>query len=302
MNTEILVDVDDTLNDMTGNMCESFAIDMERITFNDILSGNNPNGFQEHRLQFLSNIDNWGCEPHGVGASIIPMIKKTNFKAVICTKTPTKVGSFDVAAEKVKFQQKHYPSTDMLIVVGDKSVVAARGIIDDLTGNCLKHNAKHKSAYLVFEHNRTTEEHIKMFLKMCKHKPVVGNEAALVVVKYGNNIVKFQRADGEVALPCGKVDKGETFEQAARRELHEETGIELSNSETLTNYGTMTTKTGWTVGVFFIDLSERPVLELKALNEFSHEGNAFLGDNKIGEVGDENYEFNNILIHNMKID
>jgi 8-oxo-dGTP pyrophosphatase MutT (NUDIX family) len=299
----ILVDVDDTLNDMTGDMCVAFDPKMKRLTFDQILRGEIPEGFATHRLNFLNQLENWSCPPSGVGAMIIDNInKRKQLKAVICTKTPTKVGSFQVATEKVKFQQEHYPNTDTLIVVGDKSVVPARGIIDDLTGNCLKHNGKHGSAYLVFEHGRTTEEHLKMFMEMCTYKPVEGQHAALVVAKYNDQIVKFMRKNGDEALPCGKVDMGETYEEAARREFWEETGIQLHPTEPLIDYGTMTTKTGWKVGVFYVDLSERSMIVMNQPKEFVNEGHPFLCDDpEVGEEGDENYEFNNILMHNLKL-
>lgn len=304
MSNLILVDVDDTINDMTGDMCKAFNPEMERVTLDKILQDEVPEGFQAHRLEFLSNIENWSCGPAGVGAKLIPMINNVNrFKAVICTKTPTKVGTYDVATEKVKFQQKHYPGTDSLIVIGDKTIVDARGIIDDMVGNCLHHNKKHDSAYLVFEHGRTTENHVKMFLDMCKYEHIEGKHAALVVAKYHNMIIKFERSNGEVALPCGKVDEGESYEAAARREFWEETGIDIAD-ETMVDYGTMLTKTGWKVGVFFVDLSHRNFegVELNQPEEFKCEGRPiFCLNTEVGKPGDENYEFNNVLMHNLKL-
>lgn len=302
MNNLVLVDVDDTINDMTSDMCKAFDPEMKRVSLEEILNDKVPEGFHAHRLKFLGDIKNWSCAPTGVGAKIIPALTKhKSLKPVICTKTPTKVGSFAVATAKVEFQQNHYPNTDSLIVIGDKTVVAARGIIDDMTGNCLWHNKKHDSAYLVFEHGRTTEEHLNMFMEMCKYEPLEGQNAALVVAKYHDTIIKFTRRNGEVALPCGKVDSGETFEQAARREFWEETGVELTE-DTLDCYGTMITKTGWKVGVYFVDLSYRDAVALKQPEQFANEGKPIFCDNPvIGKVGDENYEFNNILMHNLKL-
>lgn len=40
---------------------------------------------------------------------------------------------------------------------------------------------------------------------------------------------KGAHGEGEYAFPGGKVDHGETFEACARREVYEETGIEITN-------------------------------------------------------------------------
>jgi 8-oxo-dGTP pyrophosphatase MutT (NUDIX family) len=49
---------------------------------------------------------------------------------------------------------------------------------------------------------------------------------ALVVVRNNKILVVNSRRWGGFSLPGGKLDPGETFEQAARRELLEETGCE----------------------------------------------------------------------------
>jgi 8-oxo-dGTP diphosphatase len=55
------------------------------------------------------------------------------------------------------------------------------------------------------------------------------------------------------ALPGGFVDEGETLVQAARRELHEETGLRLSRLEQLFTFGDPgRDPRGWTVSVAFI--------------------------------------------------
>ena len=67
---------------------------------------------------------------------------------------------------------------------------------------------------------------------------------------------------GKLALPGGFVDDGETVEQAALRELEEETGVALEAGE-LRLAGVYSQPgrdpRGWTVSVLFrIDVGERP--------------------------------------------
>lgn len=52
-------------------------------------------------------------------------------------------------------------------------------------------------------------------------------ESALTVIHDGISILAFKRRDGNIGLPCGKVDEGETIPEAASRELFEETGMKL---------------------------------------------------------------------------
>lgn len=49
--------------------------------------------------------------------------------------------------------------------------------------------------------------------------PVLNNEDLVLVKEYGGGVERY-----ELALPKGKVDPGESFEQAANRELQEEAG------------------------------------------------------------------------------
>ncbi|MFL5243105.1 MAG: NUDIX domain-containing protein [Gemmataceae bacterium] len=58
---------------------------------------------------------------------------------------------------------------------------------------------------------------------------------------------------GEWALPGGFVDEGETLIETARRELHEETGVQLTRLKQLSAYGDPgRDPRGWTVSVAFI--------------------------------------------------
>ena len=52
------------------------------------------------------------------------------------------------------------------------------------------------------------------------------HSVSIVIQREGKVLVVSSRKWGGFSLPGGKVDPGETFEQAARRELLEETGVE----------------------------------------------------------------------------
>ena len=60
-------------------------------------------------------------------------------------------------------------------------------------------------------------------------KPIVGVGA---VVVYQNKVLLIKRArppyQGQWAIPGGKVKTGETLQQAAEREIHEETGLTIT--------------------------------------------------------------------------
>ena len=59
------------------------------------------------------------------------------------------------------------------------------------------------------------------------------NHANIVLINEDGKILLVSRKDDhkDFGLPGGKVDKGETYEEAAIRELKEETGIKAKNLE-----------------------------------------------------------------------
>lgn len=62
---------------------------------------------------------------------------------------------------------------------------------------------------------------------------------------------------GQYALPGGKIDPGETALDAARRELHEELGIEVDSSKILGTLDNLPTRSGFLITPFVIWLAER---------------------------------------------
>lgn len=53
------------------------------------------------------------------------------------------------------------------------------------------------------------------------------DEVSKVVVKSGNRALFLKKTNGKWELPGGHLEKGESFEQGAKREVFEETGIKL---------------------------------------------------------------------------
>ncbi len=66
---------------------------------------------------------------------------------------------------------------------------------------------------------------------------------------------------GQFALPGGKIDPGETAEQAARREVQEELTLTLAGSELLGRLDDLPTRSGYLVTpfVFWLDTPREPV-------------------------------------------
>jgi 8-oxo-dGTP pyrophosphatase MutT (NUDIX family) len=68
-------------------------------------------------------------------------------------------------------------------------------------------------------------------------------------------------AFGKWGVPAGKLEKGETLEQAALRELFEETGISLQDPSQMQHIHTLyvrTPETDFTYHVFKVDLEQIP--------------------------------------------
>lgn len=84
-----------------------------------------------------------------------------------------------------------------------------------------------------------------------------GAEPSVLMIRRGGEPYR-----GMLALPGGFVDVGETVEQAAQRELHEEAGVQLDSAD-LRLAGVYSQPgrdpRGWTVSVLFrIDVDARP--------------------------------------------
>lgn len=95
----------------------------------------------------------------------------------------------------------------------------------------------------------------------------VFRRSAGVFVWVGEEFLVLRRTDGYWDLPAGKVNQGETFLDAARRELLEESDIDASPSA-LKDLGEYESDCGsfgcWHFGVYEIVFSVRPIVRLNA--------------------------------------
>lgn len=165
----VAVDLDDVLNDITGEMCKSFGCG--RITLDDILKGNVPEGFNEHRKMFLGLRSTWELPPTEFALQMMDYLQqRKDTKVIILTKTPSREGSEGIAAIKCAFKNKYFPNIDMFIVNGDKSFFASDVLIDDLQGNCQAHKSKHNSEVLVYRQGITTLDQVERVCDSAKKK------------------------------------------------------------------------------------------------------------------------------------
>ncbi|KIL39458.1 DNA mismatch repair protein MutT [Gordoniibacillus kamchatkensis] len=70
-------------------------------------------------------------------------------------------------------------------------------------------------------------EYYKELRKYVGHRPIILPGAVVIIVNADGEVLLQERKDGTWGLPGGLMDLGESFEETARREVAEETGLRL---------------------------------------------------------------------------
>ncbi|SDY33014.1 ADP-ribose pyrophosphatase YjhB, NUDIX family [Evansella caseinilytica] len=70
-------------------------------------------------------------------------------------------------------------------------------------------------------------EYVQELRKLVGTRPLILVGAAVIVMNSDNKILLQQRPDGDWGLPGGLMELGESLEDTARREVKEETGINI---------------------------------------------------------------------------
>ncbi|PAE16184.1 DNA mismatch repair protein MutT [Virgibacillus sp. 7505] len=76
-------------------------------------------------------------------------------------------------------------------------------------------------------------EYFKYLRQYVGHRPIILPGSVVIIVNKQNEILLQERHDGNWGLPGGLMDLGESFEEVAKREVFEETGLIVENLKLL---------------------------------------------------------------------
>lgn len=79
-------------------------------------------------------------------------------------------------------------------------------------------------------------EYYKYLRQYVGHRPIILPGAVVIMINEENEILLQKRHDGNWGLPGGLMDLGESFEQVAKREVFEETGLTIKHLTLLNVY------------------------------------------------------------------
>ncbi|HLR02678.1 MAG TPA: NUDIX hydrolase [Virgibacillus sp.] len=79
-------------------------------------------------------------------------------------------------------------------------------------------------------------EYFKYLRQYVGHKPIILPGSVVIIVSAHNEILLQKRHNGNWGLPGGLMDLGESFEDVAKREVLEETGLVVKNLKLLNVY------------------------------------------------------------------
>lgn len=72
-------------------------------------------------------------------------------------------------------------------------------------------------------------EYFKYLRQYVGHRPIILPGSVVIIVNEHNEILLQERLNGNWGLPGGLMDLGESFEEVAKREVFEETGLVIEN-------------------------------------------------------------------------
>ena len=76
-------------------------------------------------------------------------------------------------------------------------------------------------------------EYYKYLRTYVGHKPIILPGSVVIILNDQNEVLLQKRHDGYWGLPGGLMDLGESFEEVAKREIFEETGLIVENLQLL---------------------------------------------------------------------
>lgn len=79
-------------------------------------------------------------------------------------------------------------------------------------------------------------EYYKYLRQYVGHQPIILPGAVVIMINEKNEVLLQKRHDGNWGLPGGLMDLGESFEEVAKREVFEETGLTIKNLKLLNVY------------------------------------------------------------------
>ncbi|KON88553.1 DNA mismatch repair protein MutT [Sporosarcina globispora] len=76
-------------------------------------------------------------------------------------------------------------------------------------------------------------EYYKYLRQYIGHRPIILPGSVVIILNEQNEVLLQKRHDGYWGLPGGLMDLGESFEEVAKREVFEETGLVVENLKLL---------------------------------------------------------------------
>lgn len=74
-------------------------------------------------------------------------------------------------------------------------------------------------------------DYVKELRELVGHRPLILTGAVVLIINEENELLLQHRRDGHWGLPGGLMQLGESFEETARREVKEETGLMVGELE-----------------------------------------------------------------------